>query len=153
MLAVMTEKECERCGWWQLADGSCGRESMSGDTCEMYAWADVELVVSCDGWSAPRVSDLISTRAPIALRPVPATVYAKRADVVAGFKVKPGTMSKLARYRPAVAPTWHEQWSLEQLKAMGQGEHSEEWRRWYAAMPARMTAKQEREYFLRGPVK
>lgn len=150
---------CESCGWPAFG-GECRRKADTGDTCDLYAFSDVEISVECDGWDAPRVADLVSTRAPIALRPVPATVYRKEARSkrysisTKGLGLPTWPLARIARYVPPVEPTWPAPWTSEELAAMGKAEqHSPEWQAWYDAMPAGMSAKAERDYFTRGPSK
>lgn len=97
------------------------------------------------GWELPPL--VVAPARTVELKAVPATVYAKR-------KRHNGRMLPVARialYRPATPPSWPKPWTVEELAAMGKtGEHSEAWKAWYKAMPAKMTAKQERAYFLKG---
>lgn len=140
-MTALAVETCERCGW-DAAQGQCRREVDSGDSCAVYAFT----TATASPWGPP-------VGEPTELAPT-----IRRADPLVTVWRKPFPKPKvggparahIARYvNPNPSPQFR-QWTADELAAMGQAEHSPEWQAWYKAMPARMTAKQERAYFLKG---
>lgn len=160
MTAARVVDGCERCGWDLDVNGQCLRAWSTGDPCELYAYS-APVVLAGPAWPAPVaegpylgpfVADCVASVAWAVWwrsdRDAPTPRYRKRAprirSKVKGWNFDP-PMSKLARYIPEHVPTW---WVDPAPPVI---ERSAEWRAWYEAMPAGMTAKQEREYFLKRP--